>query len=118
MKKFVYELINLMGTIEYVGETKRPKERFIEHTKKLQGKFYNRLDLTMNIVAEFDNKKDAYNKQCELQKQYGLLTDEEVRNKNFENRHNGYKHSEETKLKMKLAKLGKPSNRLGTGKLK
>jgi predicted GIY-YIG superfamily endonuclease len=83
MKKwYVYELINLMGTIEYVGETERPNERFYQHTKVKPiknksgfGKFYGRQDIIINIVSEFNNKKQAFNYQCELQSQYGFETD-------------------------------------------
>jgi len=82
MKRFVYELINLLGTIEYVGETQNPSERFNSHTKvkpgKAMRKFYGRQDIIMNIVAEFDNKKDAYDYQCKLQSHYGLITDSEL----------------------------------------
>ena len=82
MKKYsVYELINLMGSVEYVGETTRPEARFAEHIKYKsdkcsgKGKFYGRSDITMNIAAEFDNRKDAWNFQCELQSDYGIKTD-------------------------------------------
>ncbi len=120
--KYVYEIINTLGTIEYVGETSNPKRRLYEHTKKKpltsgSGTFFGRNDIIMNIVKEFDNRKDAYDYQCKLQKEYGLISDFDVFNKNFNNRHKGYKHSVETKEKMRLAKIGN-KNRLGTGKLK
>jgi hypothetical protein len=73
-KHFVYEIINLLGTIEYVGETANPENRMLGH-KGLNGKFYGRNDITMSIVAEFHNRKEAFNYQCELQKQYGFETD-------------------------------------------
>ena len=121
--KYVYEIINTLGTIEYVGETQNPKRRLKEHTRNqpLQpglGKFYGRTDIIMNVVKEFDNKKDAYDYQCKLQNEYGLISDVEVFNKNFNNGHKGYKHSIKAKEKMRLARLCKPSNRLGTGKIK
>ncbi len=80
MKKwYVYELVNLMGTIEYVGETYDIKQRLYNHTKTNKsiwdGKFYGRNDIFMNIVAEFDNNKDAFEYQCKLQKEYGFETD-------------------------------------------
>lgn len=78
MKKYyVYELVNLMGTIEYVGETTNPKNRFQSH--KFKGnKFYKRADITMNIVNEFPTKKEAWKHQCELQTEYGLISDRET----------------------------------------
>jgi hypothetical protein len=83
---YVYELINLLGTVEYVGESHKPKYRFRQHIKKKPfgkdgkkhsglGKFYGRQDIIMNIVKEFSDRKDAWEFQCELQKVYGLLTD-------------------------------------------
>jgi predicted GIY-YIG superfamily endonuclease len=109
MKKYVYELVNLMGTIEYVGETVRPKIRFNEHKSK-DGKFYGRQDISMYIVKEFDNKKEAWNYQCQLQKEYGLITDSEQNSKKTKGRTcpiKGKNHSIETKQKMSEAKKGK-----------
>ena len=77
----MYEIINLMGTVEYVGETAYPTKRFANHKRKLRspgcGRFGNRSDVFMNIVKEFDNKIDAFEYQCQLQKEYGLKTDKE-----------------------------------------
>lgn len=105
MRKWhVYELVNLMGTVEYVGETTRPKERFANHTKHKQSKgnsiglFYGRCDLSMHIVKSFDSKKEAYAYQIELQKQYGLPTDIEKLYRIV---------SKDSKLKMSQAKIGK-----------
>jgi len=77
MKKYyVYELINHYGTIEYVGETIRPKIRMYEHTKckpnGKNGKFYGRQDLIMNIVAVFDNRKQARELEGKLKLDYGM----------------------------------------------
>ena len=77
MKKYyVYEIVNLMGTVEHVGETTMPKQRWYNH-KGVNGKFYKRADVFMNIINEFDNRKDAYEHQCILQKEYNLITDKE-----------------------------------------
>ena len=81
MEKFyVYELINLMGTVEYVGETIRPKIRMSEHITvnpkhKGKGKFHNRQDLLMNIVSQFTNRQEAYDYQILLQNYYGFEND-------------------------------------------
>ena len=73
MKKwYVYEIVNLMGTVEYVGETIVPKQRFKHHRFN---KFKKRQDLVYNIVAEFDNRQDAFEFQCKLQSEYGIETD-------------------------------------------
>jgi len=95
MKKthYVYELYNLTGTIEYVGETQNPKRRFNQHTrtnpistsgKKYTGvgKFYKRNDIFMHIAKEFDTKRKAFNFQCMLQAVYGLETDKEIQLRN------------------------------------
>lgn len=106
MKKYyVYELYNQMGTIEYVGETVNPKGRLKVH-KCIAGKFHKRNDIRMYIVKDFDNRKDAYNYQCELQIQYGFVTDYKVRTKNLNRKgiptnRKGVPRSEETKQKMR-----------------
>jgi len=75
----VYELINLMGTVEYVGESTRPETRFREHTMHKpsngKGKFYQRYDIFMNIVAEFNTRKEARDFEEILQIEYNLTTD-------------------------------------------
>ena len=79
-KHYVYELINLMGTVEYVGVTYRPAARMYGHTKtkpsknnsNREGKFYGRQDLTMNIVAEYTDKKDALEHEGKLKLEYGM----------------------------------------------
>ena len=104
MKKwYVYELYNLLGTVEYVGESSYLDKRFKEHTKSKRGKFYNRTDISMNVVKTFDNRRDAYYYQIELQKQYSLETDIEKIGKYIK----GKPKSAEQKRKMSEAKLGK-----------
>ena len=83
MKKwYVYELINLYGTVEYVGETSRVKGRMYEHFKlnpkknSRNGKFYQRQDVIVNLVEEFDNRTDARKLETELKLLYGLPTTE------------------------------------------
>jgi predicted GIY-YIG superfamily endonuclease len=73
----VYELLNLHGTVEYVGVTKNPKRRMYQHTKtkphgKTGGRFYGRQDLIMNIVKQFDNIKEANLFEGELKLFWGL----------------------------------------------
>ena len=102
---YVYELYNLLGSLEYVGETCNPKVRMYHHTKIKPivgsgcGKFYGRSDIFMHLVKEFDNKKDSFRYQCQLQQEYGMITDREKLIG---------PESEETKRKKSLAKLGKP----------
>ena len=98
MKKwYVYEIVNLMGTVEYVGESIDLKKRWYNH-KCINGKFHNRSDIFMNIVKEFNNKKDAFFYQCQLQSEYGLETDS---NKMSRPQQKGRKHSFQTIEKMK-----------------
>jgi hypothetical protein len=90
MKKYyVYELINLYGTVEDVGESYRPVIRMYQHTKVKPkegisgvGKYYGRQDLVMNIVAEFDTRKEARNLETELKLSYGLEPTELIRHLN------------------------------------
>ena len=109
MKKYVYELYNLLGTVEYVGETINPKDRFRKHTKSKAGKFYGRADIQMNVVKDFDNKKEAYSYQCKLQKHYGLKTDIDLLSEG----QIGKVLSNEHKNKISLARKGKKSGREG-----
>lgn len=77
-KHYVYELYNLMGTVEYVGQTYNPKRRFREHTKSTpngtstKGLFYKRTDIFMNIAKCFDNIKDANLFEGKLKLYYGM----------------------------------------------
>ena len=85
MSYFVYELVNLMGTIEYVGRTKDPRRRFGEHTrtkpnkKNTNGMFYGRQDLLLNVVKSFDDIKDANKLEGELKLSYGINWTEKER---------------------------------------
>jgi hypothetical protein len=76
MKKwYIYEFINLMGTIEYVGESSNPIDRTAGHKYK-KGRFNKRNDIFVNILdITFDSKKKAFDYQCKLQNEYGLLSD-------------------------------------------
>lgn len=87
MKKwYVYELINHMGTVEYVGETENPKNRIRLHRCK-NGNFHKRADIIMHIVKEFTDKKEAFWYQVELQKEYGLKPDNEKLSRVFSDEH-------------------------------
>jgi predicted GIY-YIG superfamily endonuclease len=80
---YVYELINLYGTVEYVGETIRPNIRMKEHINSKpefgNGKFYGRQDLVMNIVSVFDDRKKALELEEKLKKDYGMEITERTR---------------------------------------
>lgn len=127
MKKwYVYEIVNLMGTVEYVGESSNIKNRWRNH-KSINGRFHNRLDVFMNVVKEFDNRRNALDYQYELQTYYGLETDIEKRkfewtdvskqkistihknNKHFL----GHKHTNETKKKLSEASKGSNNKMYG-----
>ena len=74
----VYELVNELGTIEYVGETSQPlNDRFRQHTIWYPhtsgiGKFYQRMDLSIHPVQSFQDRKDARKLEEELKIQYGM----------------------------------------------
>ena len=74
-KHYVYEIVNHIGTVEYIGETINPKIRLQRHKGNKNNKFYKRKDIVLNVVKEFDNKSDAYEYQCKLQNQYGFIND-------------------------------------------
>lgn len=80
---YVYELVNLMGGVEWVGRTIRPEVRFHEHTKMKprpktgHGKFFGRQDISMHIVATYATKAESCQAEFELQKSWGFETDRE-----------------------------------------
>jgi len=79
-KHYVYKLES--AVVEHIGHSKNPKFRYQQHIKfkpngSSHGKFYGRNDLQLNIVKEFDTRREAYAYQCELQKKYGFATDTE-----------------------------------------
>ena len=80
--EYVYKIINNKGEVEHVGNSNNPANRLIDHKKKgngsSRGRFYQREDIELITVAEFDSIKEAFNYQCILQKRYGLPTDREM----------------------------------------
>ena len=79
---YVYELVNLMGGVEHVGRTTRPKKRFYEHTGAKpdgngQGRFYRRQDISMHVVATCTTKAEALDAEETLQIFWDLPTDRE-----------------------------------------
>ena len=72
---YVYELVNLMGGVEWAGCTIDPKRRFWQHTKTTRGRFYKRQDLSMHVVAIFESKEEAIQAEHNLQVFWGLITD-------------------------------------------
>jgi hypothetical protein len=104
MKKYyVYEIVNLMGTVEHVGETGNPKQRFKNHRAK---KFKGRQDLTYNIVKEFDNKIDAFDYQCKLQEEYEIITDKQIRYNNISKANKVYNWTKSRANLMKINSIG------------
>lgn len=84
---YVYELVNLLGTVEYVGQTIRPKIRFYDHTKREQrpdnwfGKFFGRQDISMHIIGSYATKAEALKAEYDLQIFWGLPLDGYTRTK-------------------------------------
>jgi predicted GIY-YIG superfamily endonuclease len=80
---YVYEIVNLMGTIEYVGMTSNIKKRTQQHFKKKpsknhrHGKFYQRSDVFLFVAAEFKSKREALDFENKLTQEYRLLTFQE-----------------------------------------
>jgi predicted GIY-YIG superfamily endonuclease len=86
MKHKVYVLLNEYGVVEYVGYSKNPKQRFNVHKTKAHpksgtGKFNGRTDITIEIVKEFDTKKEAELYEGELKLQLGFEWTEKTRAK-------------------------------------
>ncbi len=94
-KYYVYELVNLMGGIEYVGSSCNPKHRFYQHTKVKRGigrgRFFQRQDITINVVSHYPTKKEARKQEALLQKFWGLETESEVISRNNKGKLSGEK---------------------------
>ena len=75
---YLYEMIDLYGTVEYVGYSCNPKFRMYQHTRMKNvdgnghGRFYGRSDLSMVIVSEFPTRKEAAQAEIALKKEYGM----------------------------------------------
>ncbi len=81
--RFLYEIINFTGTVEHVGETNCPERRLKQHFSKPgkngNGKFYKRQDVIMHVIPKvYINRSEILEKQYELQKEWGLLSDKEI----------------------------------------
>jgi predicted GIY-YIG superfamily endonuclease len=72
----VYELINSIGTVEYVGVTMNPEIRWRQHVistpKAGNGMFHGRFDLSINIVKELNSRKEAMLEEGILKQSYGM----------------------------------------------
>ena len=75
---YVYELYDTYGNVIYVGESIDPKRRLYQHTQRKpseewrsDGKFYKQ-DVTMHIVSDHPNKKEAHLAERDLKLQYGM----------------------------------------------
>jgi predicted GIY-YIG superfamily endonuclease len=69
---YTYELINFLGTIEYVGQSYRPEYRFRQHTLTKSGKFFGRQDLYLHVVAEYPTRKEALLAEGQLKAEHHL----------------------------------------------
>ena len=67
---YVYDLVDSDGQTVYVGESKNPKIRFKDHTRKCDGKFLGREDLTFKIISSHRSRKKAL--QVEGQRKLSL----------------------------------------------
>ncbi len=83
IKHYVYKVKEKKtNKVIYIGETKSAHIRWNAHVSS--DGYFNRHEHYMDVIDEypFNNKKDAFNYQCELQKHYGLETDLKTLRKN------------------------------------
>ena len=74
-----YQLINKEGQVIYIGETRDPRQRLYDHTRrkpkcKGHGMFYGK-DLEIEIIECYATKKEAWHRQVKEQKKFGFQTD-------------------------------------------
>ena len=78
-KHIVYEVIDNANVI-YIGETSNFIRRKIMHMQKPHtsnksiGKFHN-MNVEFNIIGKYDNRKESFAIQNELQRKFGLKVD-------------------------------------------
>jgi predicted GIY-YIG superfamily endonuclease len=78
---YVYELVNQMGTVEYVGHSNNPKNRLYQHIKckpiyaNGNGTFFRRQDLSLHIVSSHLTRTEAKREEMEIQKFWGFSTE-------------------------------------------
>lgn len=100
---YVYELVNLMGGVEWVGRTIDPKRRFWQHTGTPRskaggsGRFFGRLDISMHVIATYATKEEATKAEHELQIFWGLETD--LSKKSMSGSKNGHAKLNEDKVR-------------------
>jgi len=130
-KIYLYELINLLGTVEYVGITSNVKSRSYQHLKAKpnknlsRGRFYKRQDLFLNVVDIFDNRSEAWKAEGELKKLHNIpWTEFDVCSKNgseqgLKNVNSGLLKSNSEKLKGKKIEENSITRgeKIGTSKL-
>lgn len=81
----LYKLIDGEGNVIYVGQTNNIKNRMYRHLNAKpckgngSGTFYGRKDITPEIIEYVYTRKEAFKREEELQKEYGLTTDNEHR---------------------------------------
>jgi len=93
---YVYELRTTDNKVEYIGCSKRPKQRFRQHVFQKPtgpgiGKFLGRTDLHLEIIKEFYNRKEAGQFEGFLKRQNGFIWTE------YENMKKAYSISHKTK---------------------
>ena len=102
---YVYKLVDESGHTVHIGETKYPKQRLYDHTRRKpapgHGKFYGE-KLTLEIMSTHQDRKEAWWAQVYLQREEGLQTDYEklISGVTFESCSKGGKRSKRGKAKL------------------
>jgi predicted GIY-YIG superfamily endonuclease len=81
--RYVYALVDEYRNVLYIGETKDPKWRLYDHTRRTRGRFYGRTDVTLHVISCHLTRKESYQAQCQLQEVFGLKSDLQVASEAF-----------------------------------
>jgi len=118
MKRYkVYEIYNSQNIVEYVGETHRTiEQRLHEHVSLRKSKFYNRNDLLIRCIAEFNNRESALLLEGELKLKYNFeWTEKTVRISNGK-KTGGLSFTKESRIKQsKIIRICPHCNLQGSG---
>jgi predicted GIY-YIG superfamily endonuclease len=72
---YVYELLDDNNELLYIGQTAVPEKRSKSHYYNKGGLFYKRKDIRLNVIETYSTRREAKQREHELQKYYWPLVE-------------------------------------------
>ena len=82
--EYVYDLVDSDGQTVYVGASKDPQRRLNEHTKRHDGQFKGREDLSLNIISRHRLRKNALQAEGKRKLSLGFEWTEKIANPTYD----------------------------------